>query len=227
MDNPAIMKLPLFIIITSVSLLTLTNGQENTGTFTSIEGQIQSNAKSMANACVSIQSTNGKWGSGVIVSETGLIFSAAHVYSELGEDVTVFMSNGNQTSASVILFDREFDIAVLKLDSSHQVIPAKVGDVSSIENGNTLIAAGHASGYNSERRSPLRVGFGFHAEQKGLIYTTCRITVGDSGGPLYDEVGVLRAIHHSMDGKGKYSSHVPVQRFFELWPELTETVATV
>ncbi|MDF1810646.1 MAG: serine protease [Verrucomicrobiales bacterium] len=195
--------------------------------FSNIESHIKSHAESMADACVSIKAENGAWGSGVIVSRTGMIFSAAHVYGRLGETVTVFFNEGVTVSATVVKYDKEHDIAVLKLARNLPVVPAKVERGDRIENGKTLIAAGHASGFNAERRSPLRVGFGFLAQRRGMIYTTCRITAGDSGGPLYDEAGILRGVHHTMDVKGKFSAHVPVQRFFQLWPELAKMVATV
>ena len=193
--------------------------------FAHLEGQIRSHADSMAEACVSIKTSNGAWGSGVIVSPTGMIFSAAHVYHCEGEKVTVFMNHGRRATAEVVRRDRRHDIAVLLFGGKRsKVLPAKVVGDEGIENGRALVAAGHASGFNSERRSPLRVGFGFLARGKSMIYTTCRITAGDSGGPLYDEAGVLRGVHHTMDGKGKFSAHVPVQRFFQIWPELAETV---
>lgn len=192
-----------------------------------IEGKIQNHADSMADVCVSIQAENGAWGSGVIVSRSGMIFSAAHVYQSPGEVVTVFLGGEQTVNATVVRFDRKYDIAVLEMDRAVDIEPAKVPSRSPIETGSTLIAAGHASGFNAERRSPLRVGFGFLATERGLIYTTCRITAGDSGGPLFDDSGLLRGIHHTMDGSGKFSAHVPVQRFFQLWPELAISMATV
>lgn len=222
-----VMKNIASAFITFSIFLNAASAQGDSNTFSNIEGQIKNNADSMAEACVSIKAANGAWGSGVIVSKTGMIFSAAHVYASKGETVTVFMSQGRRAAAQVVRYDRKHDIAVLKLTRSHEVTAAKVISNMGMENGKPLIAAGHASGFNSERRSPLRVGFGFLAQSKGMIYTTCRITAGDSGGPLYDEAGVLRGVHHTMDGKGKFSAHVPVQRFFQLWPELAQTVATV
>jgi len=221
-----VMKNLVSAIILSFSVLSFASAQGDSNSFSAIEGQIKNHANLMADACVSIKASNGAWGSGVIVSRTGLIFSAAHVYRSEGEKVTVYLG-GSTGSASVVKYDRENDIAVLKLDQVTSINPAKVDRRDVIENGRTLVAAGHASGYNSERRSPLRVGFGFLARGKGMIYTTCRITAGDSGGPLYDESGALLGVHHTMDGKGKFSAHVPVVRFFQLWPELAKTVASV
>lgn len=191
--------------------------------FNRVEGSIQNHANSMAAACVSIKAANGAWGSGVIVSKSGIIFSAAHVYKNVGEKVTVYVSKGMTTTAKVVKLDSKHDIAVLNLYKRINISPAKVAN-RGIEDGKTLVAAGHASGYNKERKSPLRIGFGFMESRKGMIYTTCRITAGDSGGPLYDESGNVYGVHHTMDGSGKFSAHVPVQRFFQLWPELAKSV---
>ncbi len=226
MEIAVVMINRLSVIVFSFGFASLTSAQGDSESFATIEGRIKNHANLMADACVSVKASNGAWGSGVIVSRTGLIFSAAHVYRSEGEKVTVYLG-GKTSLAEVVKYDRENDIAVLKLDHITTIDPAKVDRREVIENGRTLIAAGHASGYNSERRSPLRVGFGFLARGKGMIYTTCRITAGDSGGPLYDEVGALLGVHHTMDGNGKFSAHVPVKRFFQLWPELAKTVASV
>lgn len=223
MDIIIVMKIiASAILIYCFSFLTLV-GKD----WDQIEGKIQNHADSMADACVSIRAENGAWGSGVIVSRSGMIFSAAHVYQSPGEMVTVFLGGEKTAQATVVRLDRKYDIAVLEMDRPTEIEPAKMVRRSGIETGSTLIAAGHASGFNAERRSPLRVGFGFLASEKGLIYTTCRITAGDSGGPLFDDSGVLRGIHHTMDGSGKFSAHIPVQRFFQLWPELAISMATV
>ena len=212
----------ILAFVTFSSISALGAGED---TFSSIEGHIRSHAHSMADACVSVKAASGAWGSGVVVSESGMIFSAAHVYRGNGEQVTVFLKSGVRAKAQVVKHDTKHDIAVLKLEDEHKVTPAKIQGQGAIQTGKTLVAAGHASGFNAERRSPLRVGFGFHAVSRGMIYTTCRITAGDSGGPLYDEAGFVRGVHHTMDGKGKFSAHVPVQRFFQLWPELAKIVA--
>ncbi len=214
------------IISATLILLAVSIANVSGDDWSNIEGNVQHHADSMAEACVSIQASNGAWGSGVIVSHDGLIFSAAHVYARLGERVKVYLTEGRVAAASVIKLDRQHDIAVLTMNGTAGIAPAKVVvKNAAIENGRTLVAAGHASGYNAERRSPLRVGFGFLEQRRGMIYSTCRITAGDSGGPLYDEAGVVYAVHHTMDGSGKFSSHVPVSRFFQLWPELARQVA--
>ena len=193
-----------------------------------LETQIGKSAPKMAAACVSIRTANGGWGSGVIVNRVGLIFSAAHVYKKTGERVVVFLSKGRRTGASVLRMDAGLDIAVLKLDvPASGIEPARI-DMESTKKfhaGSALIAAGHASGYRAERCSPLRVGFGFFEPGRGKIYSTCRITAGDSGGPLYDQSGSLRAIHHTMDRTGKFSAHIPVVSFFKKWPDLIRSLA--
>ena len=219
-----VMKIPTATALSIFLFSTIAFANE----WSTIEGQINNNADSMADACVSIKADSGAWGSGVIVSQSGVIFSAAHVYKRVGESVTVYLSKGQKRArAKVIKMDRKHDIAVLNLSSKIAVNPAKVVAKESVIMGKTMVAAGHASGYNKERKSPLRVGFGFHERRRGMIYTTCRITAGDSGGPLYNEDGAVCAVHHTMDGNGKFSAHVPVHRFFQLWPELSNSVPYV
>lgn len=216
-----IMKASVFYL-TSAMMLSFATAKD----WSSTEGRIQDHAHSMAEACVSIKAANGAWGSGVIVSQSGLIFSAAHVYRQAGEMVNVFLAKGEHVSAKVIKMDRNRDVAVLKLIETIRVQPVMINLQGGIANGETLVAAGHASGYNAERKSPLRIGFGFAANERDMIYSTCRITAGDSGGPLYDEAGRLCGVHHTMDGKGKFSAHIPVKCFFELWPDLARMIRT-
>ena len=200
-------------------------GEETDSNWSRIETKIQANAERMVDACVSVRAQSGAWGSGVLVNSSGLIFSAAHVYRVPGETVTVFLSRDRRAEATVLKMDQSHDVAVLQLlEAPAGIKPAPLCRTPKLSQGSTFVAAGHASGFDAERPSPLRVGFGFYALNKGKIYSTCRITAGDSGGPLYNETGVVQAIHHTMDGKGKYSAHIPVYRFFELWPELEKAV---
>ncbi|MEO0416126.1 MAG: serine protease, partial [Verrucomicrobiota bacterium] len=190
-----------------------------------LEGKVQASASQLSESCVSIRSAKGNWGSGVIVSKDGLIFSAAHVFTEEGETVELFTQTGISFAGKVVKLNTKHDLAVLKVQEPFAIektaILAKSGSGA---DASMLIAAGHASGYTKKRTTPIRVGFGFEHAASGLIYSTCRITAGDSGGPLFDEDGRLQAIHHTMDGGGKFSAHVPVQRFFQLWPELQKAV---
>lgn len=192
--------------------------------FDSIQNSVQQSADTMSDACVSIKSKSGSWGSGVLVSRSGLIFSAAHVFAANGEKVTVYYNDKKTATARVIGFDKESDLAVLKLEQKSHIAPAFIKREKVPGEPITLVAVGHASGFNPERRSPTRVGFGFTIPKAGKIYSTCRITIGDSGGPLYDEDGNLCAIHNTMDSKGQYGLHTPIARFFQLWPKLEQAV---
>ncbi len=194
-----------------------------------VEKQIQNCADMAIRCCVGLKTVDGAWGSGVIIAESGLILSSSHLFSlDEGSSVEVFCHDGGSYPAKLIRVDRESDVALVKFDSfSPPSTSVAVWESTSINSfpvsGSAFIAAGHASGYSSSYpAAPVRVGFGFVRQNDPMVFTTCSMTAGDSGGPLFDVEGNLRAIHKTMDADGKFSTHVPLSVILKQWPELTE-----
>ncbi|NNE92594.1 MAG: trypsin-like peptidase domain-containing protein [Verrucomicrobiales bacterium] len=194
-----------------------------------LEERARQLSPALAASTVSLKSAAGQWGSGVFVSKSGVIFTAAHTFSgKNGETVRVFQNGKKSQTATVVKIDLEKDIAVLKLNDSKGTDNFVNVSLATNEACTTpYIAAGHATGFDPNRIAPVRFGFGYTSPQSGRILSTCRVNVGDSGGPLFNLDGGLVAIHRAMDASGKYTSHVPVTEFFTNWPELAEIATPV
>ena len=85
-------------------------------------------------------------GSGIVLTEDGLILTNAHVldYSRDNE-VSVVRHDGTEYAASVIGFDKYSDLAVLRIDAQN-LDPAEFGDVSLLEVGDEVFAIGNPGG---------------------------------------------------------------------------------
>ena len=197
------------------SLLLLSSSATVALDFEKLEGQIQTVAKDAGESCVSIHSTpQDSWGSGVIVSNEGHIFSAAHVVEMVGEVVEIYFSNGTSHQATVEALDFDQDLALLKF-VSYRPAPEQVAVCASqkMSAGGACVAMGHAYGFDQERGAPVRFGLFSHESRRGNLMTTCRVAAGDSGGPLFNLEGELIAIHRTIDAGGRFTAHIPVKVF--------------
>lgn len=137
-----------------------------------------------------IESVAGQ-GSGLLVSNNGLIVTNRHVI----EDGRVFMINlydGTKTKAVVIHQNNTCDLAVIKAalnTKSYFDLPDRISE--GFDAGDEVIAIGHPRGLTftstrgiiSEPRRRLPDGV--------FVQTDVAINPGNSGGPLLDEMGNL------------------------------------
>ncbi|MCB1106408.1 MAG: trypsin-like peptidase domain-containing protein, partial [Cephaloticoccus sp.] len=82
-------------------------------------------------------------GSGVIVTEDGYILTNNHVVQDSDDIEVAVESNGTKRSykATVIGTDPETDVAMIKIDAKG-LVPATIGDSSSLRVGDVVLAAG-------------------------------------------------------------------------------------
>ncbi|MEM9282593.1 MAG: serine protease [Verrucomicrobiota bacterium] len=194
-----------------------------------LESRIQETANRARESCVGLETAAGARGSGVVISKEGLILTVAHLFDEMSRDaVKVRCADGAIRTARLTHLDKGEDLALLCFERflpPAEWVATVVEEDSRIEPGSPMVAVGHASGRWSKHSMPsVRLGFGFVRESTGTIMSTCRVTVGDSGGGLFDLDGRLQGLHRTVDAAGKFSSHLPVSRVAQVWPELTTGV---
>lgn len=138
-------------------------------------------------------------GSGIVLTEDGLILTNAHVldYSRDNE-VSVVLHDGTEYAASVIGFDKYSDLAVLRIDAQN-LDPAEFGDVSLLEVGDEVFAIGNPGGMSYA--SSLTGGY-ISALNRSLknsamtfIQTDAAINPGNSGGALVNDCGQVIGIN--------------------------------
>lgn len=146
-------------------------------------------------------------GSGFVVHGDGLILTNKHVVFDPEAEYTVVMYDGSEMPAKVLSRDPINDIAVLKVESKKRMPHLELGNSSSLEPGQTVIAIGNALGLFSNsvsrgivsglsRTISASMGMGGQTENlRGVIQTDVAINQGNSGGPLVDLQGKVVGIN--------------------------------
>ena len=139
-------------------------------------------------------------GSGVIISEGGLIITNNHVI-EGATKITVSFTDGTSAEATLIGTDDEADIAVISVDpAGRKLATAVIGNSDTLRLGETVIAIGNPLG---ELGGSVSMGIISSAAREisidsatkmTLIQTDAAINPGNSGGALFNLRGELIGI---------------------------------
>lgn len=161
-------------------------------------------------------------GTGIIMSKDGYIVTNAHViyddeygYGE-ASSVQIQMSDEETTyDARIVAYDKEADIAVLKIDADN-LTPAEFGDSSSCEVGEMVVAIGNPLGLQFQNTvtcgiiSALDRKVTINDNTMTLIQTDTAINNGNSGGPLINSSGQVIGIN-SAKMSSTYSGEATVE----------------
>ena len=114
--------------------------------------------------------------------------------------VSVVMSDKTEYEASIIGYDTDTDIAVLKIDASG-LTPAEFGNSDDLEVGELVLAIGNPLGFElfgsvtSGIVSALNRDITINDKEMNLIQTDAAINSGNSGGPLVNSYGQVVGIN--------------------------------
>lgn len=147
-------------------------------------------------------------GSGVIVSEDGLIVTNAHVVQH-AEEIIIAMSDGTEYDARIVLADEASDLALLRVNRNDVSLPfVKLKPSASLEVGDLVLAIGNPFGVgqtvtsgivSAQGRSTLDIN-----DYNFFIQTDAAINPGNSGGALVSMdggvVGINTAIYSRSGG---------------------------
>lgn len=161
-------------------------------------------------------------GTGIIMSKDGYIVTNAHViyddeygYGE-ASSVQIQMSDEETTyDARIVAYDKEADIAVLKIDADN-LTAAEFGDSSSCEVGEMVVAIGNPLGLQFQNTvtcgiiSALDRKVTINDNTMTLIQTDTAINNGNSGGPLINSSGQVIGIN-SAKMSSTYSGEATVE----------------
>lgn len=139
-------------------------------------------------------------GSGVIISEDGLIVTNHHVIDSASR-VTVTLNNGEEYNAKIMGSDKYVDLAVLKIEETGLTY-MNFGNSESARQGELAIAIGYplSDDFSSTTvTSGILSAVGRDVEVQGIHYemiqTDAPINPGNSGGALLDGNGELIGIN--------------------------------
>lgn len=177
-------------------------------------------------ATVGIVIPGGSMGSGVIISDDGLILTAAHVLPKAGGEVVIVLSDGRQVAGKALGVNRGVDSGMAQITEPGNYPAAPVADSDTVWEGDWCIAFGHGGGVQTDRPAYMRLGRMLHitSDTKPIrwLTTDCTVISGDSGGPLFDIEGKVIGIHSNIGMNVLVNRHVPISAYHAQWDELAE-----
>ena len=145
-------------------------------------------------------------GSGFVIDSDGHIVTNDHVV-EKADSVSVRFWNGNTYNASVVGTDPSTDLAVIKVDAPSSILhPVSIGDSSSVQVGDRVVAIG--SPFGLEETVTSGIVSALHRQIQALnqftindsIQTDAAINHGNSGGPLFNSAGQVIGVNSQIAG---------------------------
>ena len=174
----------------------------------------------------SVQSVNGWFqqetegmGSGFIINNDGYILTNYHVIDG-AKEVTVTLSDGQEVTASVVNYDSDQDVAMIKINQDIEVPGVvELGDSDALQPGEEVLAIGNP--LSKELSSTLTKGIVSALNRSietetgvstNLIQTDTAINSGNSGGPLINTKGEVIGINtlKASDGAEGIGFAIPI-----------------
>jgi len=155
-------------------------------------------------------------GSGVVLTSDGYILTNRHVVNG-SQSLTVELADGRQFTATIVKLSDDKDLALIKIEATG-LTPAVIGDPSTLQVGQTVIAIGSPLGTFTETVTKgilsatgrtitvTDEATGRPVTLNDLLQTDAAINPGNSGGPLLDAngrvIGINTAVSTNANGLG-------------------------
>jgi S1-C subfamily serine protease len=183
------------------------NGSSSNGSSNSQNANIdvQSIAQKVSPSVVNLVSSLNQGeaaGTGIVISSNGLALTNNHVIASSNQLEAEIGGNGDYHPVKVLGYDIEHDVALVQIQDVSGLTAASLGDSSSLQVGDAIVAMGNAGGKGGQPTvvSGSVTGLnqqitasdqdGSNAETlHGLVQIDANIQPGDSGGPLVDANG--------------------------------------
>lgn len=142
-------------------------------------------------------------GSGVILSEDGIVVSNFHVVAH-ATDIRVQLKDRREYSAKVLLSDQESDLAILQIEDAQGNMPyLHLRNSDTVEVGELVLAIGNPFGVGQTVTSGIISGLARSGLATGnargyFLQTDAPINPGNSGGALIDVNGDLVGVNTSI-----------------------------
>lgn len=226
-------RLPLAVLLVAMLFPTPALAQRDAGPdLADVEQRAQQAAPNCIAATVGIivRDANGDgtgngrgMGSGVVVSEDGLILSAAHVVLTPGAELVIILPDGTRVAGETLGVDHDVDAGMARITTPGKYDFAPAAERGSYRVGDWVLAVGHAGGIQTNRPPPLRLGRLLHHIQDddeelfGNLASDCTIISGDSGGPLFNLAGQVIGIHSNIGTRITENRHAAIDEYHDRW----------
>ena len=153
--------------------------------------------------------TGYSWGTGVVLSQDGLILTNTHVIEDC-DRATVTLYDDSVYEAKLVGADAISDVAVLKIEAGG-LPAASFGDSGSLMVGDRVAAIGNPLGETFRMTltdgiiSAIERGINYNGHSMTLLQTNTALNEGNSGGPLFNMYGQVVGVTN-MKMMSSYSS---------------------
>jgi len=174
--------------------------------------------KQSSPAIVHIETANGHVGTGFVLDPTGLVATNLHVVAGSAE-IKVRLADGKIYNVKQVAgYDREHDLALLRIQAPNALPTLKLGDSDKMIAGDKVIAIGNPLGVldltvsdgllSSVRllcgdRELADVGDKKCNDPMKLLQISAAISQGSSGGPLFNQAGEVVGLTTLFLGQGQ------------------------
>jgi len=165
-------------------------------------------------------------GSGFIIDTEGFILTNNHVV-EKADEITVKLANGKSFPAKIVGRDPKTDLALIRIESDHELTPLPMGDSDSMEVGDWVVAMGNPFGLDNTVTAGIvsakyrHIGAGPY---ENFIQTDASINPGNSGGPLVNTrgevIGINTVIFSQTGGSIGIGFAIPINMAKEILDQL-------
>ncbi|MCM6775814.1 S1C family serine protease [Nocardia sp. CDC159] len=146
-------------------------------------------------------------GTGIVLTSGGDVLTNNHVVEGATKIAVTVLGTGKTYSGSVVGYDRQDDLAVVRLSGASGLPTAPLGDSDRVRIGDAIVGLGNAGGTGTPTPAPGRVtalnrsitasdeSTGSSEQLTGLIQVAADIQPGDSGGPLINAAGQVIGVN--------------------------------
>ena len=151
-------------------------------------------------------------GSGFVLDDEGRIMTNNHVVEGASESgsLRVEFSDGTRAKAEIVGRSPSYDLAVIQVEDSDQLVPSEIGDSDAARVGDGAVAVGSPLGLGgtvtrgiiSAKERPVVVGGSEDGNDAtayiNALQTDAPINPGNSGGPLVDGAGRVIGVNSAI-----------------------------
>ncbi len=187
-------------------------------------------------------------GTGIVLSPDGEVLTNHHVVQGGNAITATSVTTGQVFQADVMGYDRDDDVALLRLRGAASLPTAPLGDSNAVAIGEPVITLGNANGTGAplthEQGAVTALGKTIDAEDEltgsshslgGLIESSTNLRSGDSGGALVNSAGKVigmnaaATVNFRIDGEstpGGQGYAIPINRALDITNQIRSGVGS-
>ena len=149
-------------------------------------------------------------GSGFIIDPSGYIVTNRHVI-ENATALEVRLYDGSSLKAALVGKSLQSDIALVRVNPERPLPTARFGDSNKVRVGEAVIAIGNPLGFDNSASAGIVSALNRNIMESpfdNYIQTDAAINHGNSGGPLFDDKGLVVGMNSVIFAPGTYGGSI-------------------